>query len=222
MAFNDLETFVGPLYQGSTGRGVGRLRQGSLSELIVSNGRGKYAELASRGALFSLFTANTGATVAAGHVAPPAAAAATTLTLSNPVGSGVNFEIVAGHLTHLTGTPGTGSWSWCVANAVGATVITATANATAKSGLAGGAASAGVGYTATALTAGPLHVVQRQFPNSMFAGAIGATSLNLNMVDLVDGALVIPPGWIVSLAPPATGTTHVVMAQIVYAEIQIA
>lgn len=214
-------TYVGPLLQAANGRGTGVLRQGSLSELVIANGRAFYAELASRGQVFSVFTANTGATIAAGHVAPPAAAAATTLTLSNPVGSGYNFEIIAGILTHLTGTPATGSWSWCAAPAVGATVITATPNATPKSGLLSGAASVGLGYTATALTSGPLHVVQRQFANSMFAGAIAATSTNTNVIDQVDGALVVPPGYVITLAPPGAGTTHVVMAQIVYAQIPI-
>lgn len=221
MSTTELTDFVGPLVSAITGRGLGVIRKGSLNELVMSNGRPTYAELASRGKVFSLFTANVGVAIAAGHVAPPAAAAATLLTLSNPVGSGVNLEIIAGILTHLTGTPGTGSWSWCAANAFGATVISAAANVVAKGGLLGGPASVALGYSATALTAGPLHAVQRQFANSIFAGAIGATSVNTNVIDMVDGALVVPPGWILTLAPPAAGAAHVVMAEMVYAEIAI-
>jgi hypothetical protein len=215
-----IETFVGPRTL-SDGRGEGRFRTDQLASLVITDSHGRWYELASRGRVFSCHTAVTGATIAAGHVAPPAAAAATTLTLSNPVGSGVNLEIIAGMLLHLTGTPGTGSWSWCGANAIGATVITATENAAPKPLLLGGANSSAKGYSATALTTGPLHAVHRLFPSAVFAGAIDAATQGKVAIDYVDGSIVVPPGWVITLAPPAAGTDHVVAAGILYAEITI-
>ncbi len=211
----DPTTFVGPFAQ-SDGTGQPKFRQGKDGRLIVNVDNG---EEASRGKVFSLHTIVTGVTIAAGHVSPPAAAAATTLTLSNPVGSGVNLEILRGTLAHLTGTPGTGVWSWCGAIATGTTVITATVNATPVSQKMDGAVSVAVGYAATALTAGPLHILKRHFNSSVFAGAIGATSQNLTAIDEVNGQLILPPGSIITLAPPLVGTTHVVAASILFREV---
>src|SRR6201999_2864970 len=114
---------------------------------VVALSYGTLYEQVSRGNVFICAGGVTGITVAAGHVAPPAAAAATTLSLYNPVGSGVNLEILAGFLNHLTGTPGTGVWSWCIGAASGATAITATPNATGAPALAGNAQSVAKGYT---------------------------------------------------------------------------
>ncbi len=210
--------FVGVLTAaGGTSREGGE-RVGSAGEAIVciDNYEG------SRNAkIYSLHTAVTGATVAAGHVSPPAAAAATTLTLSNPIGSNVNLKILRGQLVHVSGTTGTGTWSWCGANAIGATLITATVNAVAKNQNIGGAASVAVGYTATALTAGPLHILARHFPSANFATALDAATQNKVGIDNVDGALVVPPGYILTLCPPSTGSSHVVAASIIYEEVAI-
>lgn len=212
---DDLPQIVGPIPQGD-GRGAGQQRTDRTNAAVSTQGHGKYAEQTSRGTVYCLATANTGATVAAGHVAPPAAAAATTLTLSNPVGSGVDFEILYATLSHLTGTPGTGAWAYCVSPS---SVISATPNATAQPQKVGSAASKALGYTATALTAGLVHTTARLFANSVFAAAIDAATQNKNVLDEVDGSIVIPPGFILTLAPPATGTSHVVAAQIVFAEV---
>ncbi len=213
----DITTQIGPIVD-SDGTGQGRLRQGRQGELIVNVDN---YEGASRAKIFSLHTAVAGATIAAGHVSPPAAAAATTLTLSNPVGSGVNLKILKGVLSHITGTAGTGAWSWCAAAATGSLVITATPNATAKNQKVDGAASVALGYTATALTAGPLHILTRLFPNAVFATAMDAATQNKIAIDDVNGQLVIPPGYILTLAPPAAGTTHVVAASIIYEEVTL-
>ncbi len=211
------ETFVGEL-PNTDGRGPGRLRQDRAGALVVTGGN---YEAASRRKVFSLHTAVAGATIAAGHVSPPAAAAATTLTLSNPVGSGKNLKILKGILSHISGTAGTGAWSWCAAAATGSLLITATANAVAKNQEVSGPASVALGYTATALTAGPLHILTRLFPSSVFATAMDANTQNKNAIDDVDGSLVIPPGYILTLCPPAAGTTHVVVAAILYEEVTI-
>lgn len=216
----EIGTYVGPII-GADGRGAGRFRQGRDGGLVTADAHGRLYEQTSRGKVFSVQTALTGTTIVAGNVAPPAAAAATVLTLSNPVGSGVNLEILLGFLLHISGTPGAGGWTWCTANAVGTTVITAAVNATPQPMLTSGGNSVASAWTQTALTAGPLHKAARLLPSAQFAGAIAATTPGQSVVDIVDGGLVIAPGWIVTLAPPATGTTHVVVAGIVYAEVPI-
>jgi hypothetical protein len=215
-----INTQIGPGVN-ADGRGPDSLRLDRQLAQVVALSHGTLYEQASRGNLFICATPVAGVTVAAAHVAPPAAAAATTLSLYNPPGSGVNLEILAGFLNHLTGTPGTGVWSWCIGPASSGTLITATPNATVAPALAGGAVSAAKGFAATALTGGPLHTANRQFPSSMFAAAIAATSLGANIIDVVDGGLVLPPGYVVSLCPPAAGTSHVVAAQILFAQVPI-
>ncbi len=213
------ETFVGPI-SNSDGRGLGRLRQDKSSSLAVVQGNAQYHEMASRGLVYSLQTATTGATIAAGHVAPPAAAAATLLTLSNPAGSGVNLVILKGTIAHISGTAGTGAFSWCVA-ANTTSVLTATPNATAACTRSGGGSSAGIGYTATALTGGLAHTVMRLFPTAVFATALDAASQGKVAIDFVDGAIVLTPGYILTIAPAATGSTHIAAVSIEYAEVAL-
>ena len=213
------ETVVGPTTQ-SDGRGIGRMRVSKTNALITAQEAPPFAELAARGKLYSLQTAVTGATIAAGHVAPPAAAAATLLTLRNPVGSGVNMVILKGTIAHVSGTAGTGCFSWCVASNT-TSVLTATANATPQPLLAGGAASLGAGFTATTMTGGLVHAVARLFPSAVFATAMDAATQGKVAIDFVDGAIVLAPGYLLTIAPAATGTSHVVVASIEYAEITI-
>lgn len=219
----ELKLHVGPVTLSDT-TFDGPLRVGSNRELIVTDFRGRWAEAASRGRLFAGFTVLTGTTIVAGNVAPPAAAAATVLSLFNPEGSGVDAEIALGWLHHISGTPGAGMWAWCGARAVGSTAISATQN----NGGAAGAEPAGTRvpspgsalrvFTQTALTAGPLHVAMRPFPSSQFAGAIAATTPGQAVQDPVDGGLVIQPGGVISLCPPAIGTTHIVAAGVMWIE----
>jgi hypothetical protein len=55
----------------------------------------------------------------------------------------------------------------------------------------------------------------------MFAGALAATTPGQTAVDNVDGAIVVPPGGLLTIAPPAAGTTHIVGAGIQYAEVPL-
>lgn len=216
----NLETLVGEMVSGD-GRGQGRLRQGRDGSEIVSQGHYPLYEQTSRGRLFAVGTALTGTTIVAGNVAPPGAAAATVLSIYNPTGSGFNLEILMGMVLHLSGTPGAGAWAWCAGAASGATAITATPNATPQNMLMGGTVSVASGFTQTALTAGPAHTTRRMFPTAQFAGAIAATTPGQSVVDQVDGGIVVPPGFVLTLAPPAAGTTHIVAAAILFAQVAL-
>ncbi len=213
------ETFVGPLV-GADGRGPGRLRQDKTGALVSNMANGQYYEQSGRGAVYSLQTAVTGATIAAGHVAPPAAAAATLLTLSNPANSGKHFAILKGTIAHISGTAGTGCFSWCIASNT-TSVLSATPNATAQCTKSGGSASAGLGYTATTMTGGLVHTITRLFPTAVFATAMDAATQGKVAIDFVDGAITLAPGYLLTIAPAATGSSHVAAVSIEYMEITL-
>jgi hypothetical protein len=218
-----INTQIGPGVN-ADGRGPDSLRLDRQLAQVVALSHGTLYEQASAAATCSSALAPVaGVTVAAGHVAPPAAAAATTLSLYNPVGERVQPrdprrvpEPPDGHAGHRGVVVVHRSRRWARHADHG------DAERDGRAG-AGGWRRQRIakGFAATALTGGPLHTANRQFPSSMFAAAIAATSLGANVVDVVDGGLVLPPGYVVSLCPPAAGTSHVVAAQILFAQVAI-
>src|SRR5262245_51313223 len=101
-------------------------RIGKSLEKIISELHGRRYENASRGNIYAVSTVLAGTTVVAGNVAPPAAAAATVLTLYNPANSRVELEVLKVILYHISGTPGAGSWAHCLSQSA---AITAAENA---------------------------------------------------------------------------------------------
>ncbi len=180
----------------------------------------KYVTLAAAGKVFAASGATTGTTIAAGHVAPPAAAAATTLSLLNPIGSGCNLEIIKATLGHVSGTPGAGTFSWCQVYQADS-ISAAPAVAIVKPLLTGSAASVARAWSATTLTGGLVHTIMDHFPSTPFAGVLALTSEGTarSVVQDVDGAIIVAPGWMLTLAPAATGTTHIVTCSIMFAEV---
>lgn len=214
-----IEGQVGPRYVTDGAETEVRLtRSGGV---VTADGHARFFEPASRGLVFAGGTALAGTTIVAGNVAPPAAAAATVLSVYNPVGSGVTVEILRAFLQHVSGTPGAGAWAWCVS--FGSTAVTAVQNnfnvtgATGQQSNGNGAPRAKI-FTQTALTGGSAQLNYRTIMNQ-FAGALAATTPNLSWIDPTDGEIVLPPGSIATLAPPAAGTTHIVAASIVWLEI---
>lgn len=214
---------MGTVFSGQVGPrilvdgGYSELRLGYESQLMTADARARYTEMAQRGQVWSVENALTGSTIVSGNVAPPAAAAAVLLGILNPVGSGVNLEIVRGWLAHISGTPGAGLWAYCIAlqNAT----ITAAANATPRNHISGAAGAKAQAYSQTALTGGVVFNTVRPFPSAMFAGALAATTPGQIAMDEVAGDIVVKPGYMVVLAPPAAGTTHVVTAGLTWAEV---
>lgn len=183
----------------------------------------KYNELARKGRVFQVSGATTGTTIVAGHVAPPAAAAATTLSLLNPLGSGCDLEIIDGIIGHVSGTPGAGTFSWCIAYQTD-TITAGEAVSIIKPLYASSKRSVAKSWSATALTGGAVHYVQAHFPSAPFAGVLALTSEGTarSAVHQVNGLIIVPPGWMLTLAPAATGTTHIVTAAITFAEVDFA
>lgn len=170
---------------------------------------------------FAISGALAGTTIAAGHVAPPAAGAATLLSILNPVGSGYELHVLEGTINHISGTPGAGSFAWCMAyqeDIVTAGEAVAIIRPLYCSSLKPKAIKA---WSATTLTGSRVHVIQKVFAGTKFAGAIDVVSSELVQRENVDGKIIVPPGWMLTLAPPATGTSHVVTAEIVVAEVPV-
>lgn len=181
----------------------------------------KYVLLAQQRKVFQVSGAQAGTTIAAGHVAPPAAAAATLLSILNPVGSPVNLEIIQASIGHISGTPGAGTFTYCYSEQRSALDGVAEAVAVKRCLYAGGTATVAKAWSATTLTGGVVHFVQAHFPSAPFAGALAATSEGTSaaIVHDVDGMIIVPPGFMLTLAPAATGTTHIVSCSITYAEV---
>lgn len=180
----------------------------------------KYTLLAQQGKVFQVSGATTGTTIAAGHVAPPAAGAATLLSILNPLSSNVNLEIIEGSIGQISGTPGAGTFSWCHAYQ-GTSVTAAEAVAIKRCLFASQKNTIASAWSATTLTGSVVHQVLAHFPSAPFAGVLALTSEGTARVTRheVDGSIIVPPGWMLTLAPAATGTTHIVSVAITYAEV---
>lgn len=180
----------------------------------------KYVELARKGRVFQASGATTGSTIAAGHVAPPAAGAATLLSILNPLGSGCDLEIISASLGHVSGTPGAGTFSYCMAYQADL-VTAAEAVAVVQPLLTSARKSCVKAWSVTTLTGAVVHEIQAHFPSAPFAGALAATSSGTAqaVVHDLNGLIVVQPGWMLTLAPAATGTTHIVTCAITFAEV---
>ena len=200
-----------------------QIRQAKDSALVVTDAHGRFYEAASRGQVFSGMTAVAGTTVVAANNTPVAAGAASILSLYNPLGSTVYIELLKTFLMLVSGTPAAGAY---VYNTAFNQNITATQNngnssgAAPQSNVASGAAGIGKIFTQTALTGSGAQVLLRPVGIAPFAGAIAATSAGLIITDVSDGDIVLPPGGLLTIASPGTGTTQVVAAGFEWNEVK--
>lgn len=180
----------------------------------------KYQLLAEQGKVFQVSGAQAGTTIAAGHVAPPAGGAATFLSILNPLESTVDLHIIQASIGHVSGTPGAGTFSYCYAYQA-ESVTAAEAVAVKRCLRVSDRATVAKAWSATTLTGSVVHKVLAHFPSAPFAGALAATSEGtaFSQVHDVDGAIIVPPGWMLTIAPAATGTTHVAAVSVTYAEV---
>ncbi len=201
----------------------GAFRVNRDSALVTADGHARWYEQSSRGQVYAVFTALTGTVLAAANNAPPGAGSATVLTILNPVGSGVNLEILQGWVFYLSdgvnANPGAGFWAWC--GAVAGVSITAAEAGTTKAAIRTDEAVTRVrAWSQAALTGGPAHANIRPFPMTQFSAVPGEIDQRA-FVDNVDGAIVVLPGTIITLAPAARGgTNNIAGAGIMYAEVK--
>lgn len=204
-----------PLIDGNS-QIVGISRDGALR---VAQAHAPLSELASRQKLYAITTAQAGVTLIAEMCGTIAANKQTILSLVNPFNSGVSLHVLRAYLTHISGTPGIGGFSWQMYT--GLTTPTGTTGTTIPRGTrTGGVPTAAQGFSALALGASaPAHVLLRAFPSGPFPRALdGLAPDAAPAIDYVDGEIVLDPGSALSIAAAAVGTTHKVMASIVFAE----
>lgn len=181
------------------------------ASLVVTLAGSKYYQIVKDGLVFVAQTAVTG--VAPGTAIGTTAAAA----LYNPAGSGKDVVILSASMGYVSGTLGAGVVSWCLNTNLVAAASTGTAMVT-RNALAGSAATAAASALTTAtLPANPTPV--RNFA-SLQASLASTAVAPWQIVDDVDGALILKPGATASLqATAAAGSTPLVAFGFVWAEL---
>ena len=169
------------------------LRMGKTGEAIVGQAHARYYEAVLRGRVYSA------AMQAGGSMGTALTATAVTLTLYNPVGSGVNLVLLSASVAMTTVPSGAGTSNYALAgnvNTLAAVPATNTA-ATVRNNLLGGVAGVGIAYTATTLPAVP--VILRVIPGGIYWATAAAAAAPMAMRDEVDGALILVPNTAVTI-----------------------
>ena len=201
-----LDGFVGVNQMADGNQAAALTRYGRDGSLIVSETHGKYYEAASRG---NMYHADVGT---AGIALIVAAVTGNHPTLWNPLGSGVNAEIVRLQFTWISGNNAPTATYWMSTSPAGAAIATgapiatftsvATANCLTGFGKVGAVRWAPAVNTFTAV---PAFLMGTGI--SLFTG-VGATAVApFTLVVDYDGMLVVPPGTALSLTSQAATTT---------------
>lgn len=197
------------LAEGATATG----RSTNDGSQVVTLAGSKYYQLVKDGLLYVAQTAVTG--VAPGTAIGTTAAAA----LYNPAASGKNLVILAAAMGYVSGTLGAGVVSWCAGTNVVAAAVTGTAMLTRNALLGSAAANVGSALTTATLPAAPTPV--RNFCS--LGASLASTAVQpWQIVDDVDGALIVAPGASVSLqGTAAAGTSPLVTFSFVWVELPV-
>jgi hypothetical protein len=194
------------LIQGQVGQITGtdgsqpNLRQARTGELVVSQNHGRYYETASRGNMFNLTMSLSVGTVVAGNIVGAAANAATQFAIWNPLGSGFNMTILKTHIAIYSGTIVAGPvfhGVFALGNPTNATTFDSGRGA--QNSLIGGRQPIvryiNTATTGTTITGGTTPLVHRPMNMQFSAGTYAALAGTPGIMDLVDGDIVIPPGY---------------------------
>jgi hypothetical protein len=194
----------------------GALRGDKTSALCVTDVHARFQEAVLQGNVYSLATLVAGVTVGAANVFS-AAAAQPLVGIYNPPTSGRNAVIWYGSALWNSGTPGTGGLVWGT-SPVPPLASLASANAPINSlTLSAGSAMRGfVNSALTGITGNQLH--RYAGGPAAFALAAGAPAY---YVDMVDGAIIVPPGAACGLYAGAVGTSPIINASMFWEEIVI-
>ena len=204
------EMLVGPRQVNDADFSGGRAAR--TGEALVGMIHPRFYEQAKRGNLYSGHTAVTG-------VAPGTAIGTTAaFALYNPAGSGFDLVMMQADMSYLSGTLGIGFVSYVGHLNPAQAAITGTAIPVVNGKVSG---AAGVGKPLTTAT-----VPASGSPFRLFANLppILASSVVTpwRFTDVIDGAIVIPPGCGVSLqATAAAGTAPLVLYGVTWEEVPI-
>lgn len=217
-----VELRVGP--QSSSDGTTQPVRGTRMGALSTGDAQGSFYEQASRGNIFSLMLSAWTSTIAAGNIVGAAAAASTQFALWNPVGSGKNLSLLKFSTWVISGTapvpPVIHSYS-ITAPSIATSVVTPIAcnNIGMTAASVAGALSSAAGANLTGST------VLKSLRVANFAVGAGATvPANLvqgNLVERIDGDIVIPPGtcWVPTWM--AAGTTFLGGYSVTWEEIPV-
>lgn len=221
------------LIQGQVGQVVAaegtqvNLRQARTGELVATQAHPAYYEQTSRGSIFTLSVTTSAATIGAGNAlnagAGPASGGTTHMALWNPVGSGVNLNLLKFTSAPISGTPTAGPIHHTVM-AFGLPALTASVG-TAYNNLVGGKSPVAryvSSAAGTALTGSSVPVVFRtahvSYSGAAFAAAAGPTA---TLVEDLAGDVVIPPGYGWVPCYTGVGTTFLCTFGITWEEVPI-
>lgn len=204
---------VGPFVAPDGSRNSERL--GRTNELVVGNAHSWFQEAVSRGNVYSLTLNATSTGVAAGNIVAAGAAAATNFALVNPANSGKNYVILKVGVGIVSGTPAAGP----LFHSYTTTLPTiASIGGTIRNALIGGAVnSAAIPHAlaaGSALTGGGALLTHSMI--NLTTTATAQASVNtVSAIDLVDGAVIIPPGtmWVPTWSAAGTSLLNAYMVQ---------
>lgn len=179
---------------------------------VITNGHGSFTEAASRGMIMEACNAVAG-------VAPGTALSTTPpLTLWNPPSSGKNLAILKSYMGFISGTLGAGSLVYAVVPSQ-VTVPSGGAELTPQCSNIGFPRGVGRVFSGSTLSAVP--TIMR--PAFILGAFVNTTAVPPDpALDLVDGAIVIPPGAALCLQGiAAAGTSPLVLLSLIYEEFAV-
>lgn len=208
-----------PQFEAQVKVGVQELGAGALGTArglpdggaVVHLGGGKYYDLVKRGVVYVGQTAVTG-------VAPGTALGTTAaFSLYNPLGSGKVLVVLQGSMGYVSGTLGAGVVTWAANTNLAAAASTGTAIPARNALLGGPSANVGQPLTTVTLPVAPTPVR----PFCSLGASLASTAVQpWQVVDDVDGALIVKPGGTLSLhGTAAAGSTPLVVFGIMWAEL---
>lgn len=195
--------------------GVGvAARGGRGAEVLVSEFMGRFYEMTYRKKVFS--TQVSGYTYAATGNTPLAAGTGVPVVgVYNPTGSPVNLVLLLLTIATTSGTPG-GPFHWNVIPAPAGITAAGAAPVSHFTFQASGSQAKGFANAVITGSAAATYLRPVGGPAAIAAGA-GVNSIT----EFVDGSIIVPPGAFAGVAGTAVGTTHVLSAGLVWAEVLI-
>jgi hypothetical protein len=185
-----------------------RLRLGAWRELIVSHGRGKYAERVRRGNCYAAITAATGVSIASLTITTTGQ-----LTVHNPFGSNKILSFFRGTFGMVSGTPGIGNLVY--ATSPGITATNATGTIAVPKNLLTGLPNSSVALPLTTSTITTPTVVRNLY-------CLAAASPNAAVNDDIDDEIQLLPGTGLTITgTTAAGSTPIAVFSLSWEEIQM-
>jgi hypothetical protein len=191
---------------------VGAARASRTGCMVSTQGHGGFTEPGVRGTVMEVCTGVAG-------VAPGTALSTTPpMALWNPPASGKNLAILKSYMGYVSGTLGAGTVVYAVVSAQ-TTVPTTGTELVPQCSLIGAPRGVGRVFQGSTLAATPA-ILRPAFILGAFANT--TASPPDPALDLVDGAIVVPPGAVLCLQGiAAAGTTPLILLSLIYEEIPI-